>query len=439
MTKDMGANPLGSLPSLSCPDPGSVATSAATTFDAPSSSALVASHAALESYGPEQLKSDEVLLEQLNAILGPLRAAARAEVEQRAACATLAAARQALHTPSTATSSTTSPSLFARLAGGGWSSSSLPGGSAAAVDAAGGVRFRLGLAEASVAPVRALLCAAHQQIDELLDENATLRSRLLQARSEVPFDVSEKLTDGIALEPPLPPPSLARAQSMLGVSSALLKWAAEEPSDSLRKQELRGVGLSLDPSGGAARSAAAEAVFYHARRASKAAAAKRSTKAMSKRKNQLSERWTETLTAAASAIEYARIGGSAPVADPEFAMQATGARVSRGKLKQAAKLWEKVAKMALPGRWSPRPEERGPEGKAAHVGWHADGFPSLADPFGLMPREDDEEEGIAEEEEEEDDWTDEEEDASEEVEAAAAAAAARLSLLSPPPKEAAVE
>ena len=79
------------------------------------------------------------------------------------------------------------------------------------------------------------------------------------------------------------------------------------PADKLgRRDAVAGAG-----GGVSAGSAAAEAVFYHARRASKAAAANRSTKAKSKRKNQLSERWPDAavlraFSAATEASESSR-------------------------------------------------------------------------------------------------------------------------------------
>ena len=80
-------------------------------------------------------------------------------------------------------------------------------------------------------------------------------------------------------------------------------------------------------------------------------------------------------------------------------------QLSKKQMFKAARLWAKVAKMALPGRWSPRPDSKEAERptNVAPMGKKCvDGFPALSDPFNLLGDDDDEEEeGEYEEEEEE--------------------------------------
>ena len=127
---------------------------------------------------------------------------------------------------------------------------------------------------------------------------------------------------------------------------------------------MAGVGLTqpLLPAGGAT-SFAAEAVFGAARKAA------RKTKAA--KQTQSSRMWLETLSMAKDAIEHSRATGVARVVEDPF-LETGGGQTSAGagggppgtlkkklskrQLKRAAVLWSRVAKMALPGRWSPRPD-----------------------------------------------------------------------------------
>jgi hypothetical protein len=227
---------------------------------------------------------------------------------------------------------------------------------------------------------------------------------------------------------PHPPPPAPECRMQL------LKWADTEPDDSLRKQEMRGIGLSqpLLPAGGAS-SFAAEAVFGAARRA----AQKRKTE----KEGSSSRMWLETLSMAKDAIEHhARGGGGlSRGADPEMdaALGASGGggapgggaggegkpggrlqkKLSKKQLTRAALLWSRVAKMALPGRWSPRPDSKEAErpSKVRPMGKRCvDGYPAICDPHNLLG---DQDEAYEEEEyEEEEEYVESEEEAEPAVE-----------------------
>ena len=77
------------------------------------------------------------------------------------------------------------------------------------------------------------------------------------------------------------------------------------------------------------------------------------------------------------------------------------------QLTRAALLWSRVAKMALPGRWSPRPDSKEAErpSKVRPMGKRCvDGYPAIYDPHNLLGDQDEayEEEEYEEEEEKRD-------------------------------------
>lgn len=74
------------------------------------------------------------------------------------------------------------------------------------------------------------------------------------------------------------------------------------------------------------------------------------------------------------------------ISDPEMEGNSVPLHRRTGK-RRATRLWSKVATMALnPGSWSPRPEA--PHLKAAFATPSGEGFPSLADPYGLLDPDD---------------------------------------------------
>lgn len=323
--------------------------------------------AALRRAGSDQLDADKALLERLQSILGPLKVAAEIEQAQQAGQVALHEAEAAL--ASVQPPPSTPSSLFARWVG----------------------RSPAPTTESSsrnTAPPVVILDPLASHWHGLLVDTLSSIDALIKERRESVLATSS----GVATNVPAPP-SLVKAQKELGVSAAILKLEKAEPTDSLRRREMRGEGLDL-PSGwvetaaARLRPGAAASIFGDARQ----------TSLERKEQRKTANNWATTLALASSAIEHAKIGGGARVSDPEYAVlggdgaAGGGGRLAKSKIKRAAKLWAKVAKMALPGRWSPRPDEGAVHHTAHHVKRTGEGFPKLADPHGLLGDYSDEEE-----------------------------------------------
>ena len=345
-----------------------------------------------------QLDADRRLLERLTMLMAPLAEAARVEREHERAERALNAAYDAL-TPPEATPGAPAPSFFAQFAGlGGAGFGS--GGGASLDDPHAPRRPSLAAAVPNVivaftrtenTRLRGELTTALSEIGGLVEHDSGLRARLGRVRKLIPSHLLQKNAELARLlgDVPLPiarPKSLLEAKDKMGVTKTLLKWNATETDDSLRNREMKGEGLSNLPHAPAgtidqSQRAAADLVFGSLRRAPS---------------KKMSLHWAKTLSLAQKRAGISR------VSDPDEVSyttnyQAPKARPLRlcGKAKHARRRWAKVAALALKGRWSPRPDDLGD--KAAHAGKHADGFPALSDPFGLIEDEDDDDEDEEEE------------------------------------------
>ena len=347
---------------------------------APSPSAIADLSAALEAADADSHQKEVRLLERLNALIGPLTEAARAEREHEHAERTLLAARGAL-------SGSSSSSLFAQLAGRG---ALVSGGTAATL------AQELALTKLSEAHLRLQLQAAHKAMDELYAHDAALRGRLGRAREKIPKEIMGAELSAILGEAaaPLPPPSLLQASKSLGVTSTIIKWN-EEGAETLRRKEMRGEGLTAEPTGGGVvTEAKADAVFGKAWRARlKATGTWQRTIAAAKKRRAAEEQLESQQGVVDAELNF------------ELARVNSPPRVIRlcSKGKAARTLWAKVAALALPGRWSPRPDDKA-DPSLSHVGTPAgDGFPVLSDPFGLL-EEAEEDDDVEDSEEQEDEY-----------------------------------
>ena len=389
-------------------------------------------HAALGAAPAVQADGDLKLLERLTALMGPLAEAARIEKEQEAAERALGAAHALLAGPSASLAASSGSSLFSQLAGRG---PRLPSSAAATRQ-----RLMPMLTRNESGLLRGFLETAHAEIDALLTQDTLLRARLVRVRELVPPEIcGAELTKLLGEMPrPIPsPPSLVQAKSKMGVTSTLLKWNAGETDASLRRREMKGDGLDL-PDDDAVDARWKGEAYSHQRAAADVIFGARAQRPVGAR---LSTSWKKTLELAQKRAGVTR------VADPDEAVRPTPnfapppmprpLRLSPGKSgaspgKRAKRRWAKVAALALAGRWSPRPDDVA--SPAAHVGKGANGFPSLADPFGLLDEEE-EEEDDGEDDDDDDDDDDEdpysrgqftvavEDDDDEEAEAGAEAAA----------------
>ena len=158
---------------------------------------------------------------------------------------------------------------------------------------------------------------------------------------------------------------------------------------------MRGEGLTAEPTGGGVvTEAKADAVFGKAWRARlKATGTWQRTIAAAKKRRAAEEQLESQQGVVDAELDF------------ELARVNSPPRVIRlcSKGKAARKLWAKVAALALPGRWSPRPDDKA-DPSLSHVGTPAgDGFPVLSDPFGLL-EEAEEDDDVEDSEEQEDEY-----------------------------------
>ena len=185
-------------------------------------------------------------------------------------------------------------------------------------------------------------------------------------------------------------PSLRRYTLLLLMSppSRHARSSSNEPDTERRTlctSEMAGVGLTqpLLPAGGA--------TSFAARRFRRGTQGGTQDKAA--KQTQSSRMWLETLSMAKDAIEHSRATGVARVVEDPFLETGGGTprreqgrpagtlkkKLSKRQLKRAAVLWSRVAKMALPGRWSPRPDSAERSGRARRIRWASGAWTATGD------------------------------------------------------------
>ena len=280
----------GSLPSLPLgvlPRPSEAAASASSTIgslrastvpaaEAAALSAIAEAVAALKRAGSDQRRRDEVLLERLHALRGPLAAAARREDDYARARAAVDVAEAALYGTvqalpsdpySEAGMAALAPaakvgSLFARWAG---LSPELIAPSPSPPPSPVSVLSTIEWGR----EVRGALASAMSDSEMLTAELSRARGVLGELTRELPLDAIAALPHELQTEfeaalgraaddaPSSSPaaaasPSAARSPPPLkvGVSRTVLHWQENEPLSSLRKREMAGQGLALTATGG---------------------------------------------------------------------------------------------------------------------------------------------------------------------------------------------